>query len=97
MTTLAVALMAITITAQTAHEEIKANKYLSGSQYLDYNRRLPDKPLTPTPKGYEPFYMSHYGRHGSRWLISENSYIGPRNTLREAKELGKKGFQGEPQ
>ena len=89
MTTLAVALMAVTITAQTAREEIKANKYLSGSQYLDYNRRLPDKPLTPAPKGYEPFYMSHYGRHGSRWLIAENSYIGPRNTLREAKELGK--------
>ena len=81
--------MVVTITAQTAREEIKANKYLSGSQYLDYNRRLPDEPLTPAPKGYKPFYMSHYGRHGSRWLIAENSYIGPRNTLREAKEQGK--------
>lgn len=75
--------------AQTAREEIKANKYLSGSQYLDYNRRLPDKALTPSPKGYEPYYMSHYGRHGSRWLISDNSYTGPRDILREAKELGK--------
>ena len=88
-TTLAVVIMAVTIYAQSAREEIKANKYLSGSQYLDYNRRLPDKPLTPTPKGYEPFYMSHYGRHGSRWLISDNSYIGPRNTLRDAKDQGK--------
>ena len=83
--TLAVAMMALTVTAQTAREEIKANKYLSGSQYLDYNRRLPDKPLTPAPKGYEPFYMSHYGRHGSRWLISDNSYTGPRDVLREAQ------------
>ena len=89
ITTLAVTLTTLTINAQTAREEIKANKYLSGSQYLDYNRRLPDKPLTPAPKGYEPFYLSHYGRHGSRWLIAENSYIGPRNILRDAKEQGK--------
>ena len=76
--------------AQTARDEIKANKYLSGSQYLDYDRCiLPDKALTPAPKGYEPYYMSHYGRHGSRWLISENSYTGPRDILREAKDQGK--------
>ncbi len=79
----------LTSFAQTAREEIKANKYLSGSQYLDYNRRLPDKPLTPAPKGYEPYYLSHYGRHGSRWLISDNSYTGPRDILREARDLGK--------
>ena len=22
---------------------------------------------TPAPKGYTPFYISHYGRHGSRY------------------------------
>lgn len=26
------------------------------------------------PVGYEPFYISHYGRHGSRWLPSEERY-----------------------
>ena len=25
---------------------------------------------TPAPAGYEPFYVSHYGRHGSRYLTS---------------------------
>ena len=25
---------------------------------------------TPAPKGYEPFYVSHYGRHGSRYHTS---------------------------
>ena len=94
-TTLTIVMMALTITAQSAREEIKANKYLSGSQYLDYNRRLPDKPLTLAPKGYEPYYMSHYGRHGSRWLISENSYIGPMNVMKEAKEQGKLTALGE--
>ena len=28
---------------------------------------------TPAPKGYEPFYVSHYGRHGSRYMTSINS------------------------
>lgn len=30
--------------------------------------------LTPAPQGYKPFYISHYGRHGSRWLISPKDY-----------------------
>ena len=54
--------------AQTAREEIKANKYLSASNYLDYDNYPATAPLTPTPKGYEPYLMNHYGRHGSRWL-----------------------------
>ncbi|MBF7091642.1 histidine-type phosphatase [Flavobacterium sp. ALJ2] len=29
---------------------------------------------TPVPKGYEAFYISHFGRHGSRYLISDNDY-----------------------
>lgn len=30
---------------------------------------------TPAPKGYKPFYVSHYGRHGSRYLISDQDYL----------------------
>lgn len=29
---------------------------------------------TPTPQGYAPVYISHYGRHGSRWLPSDDRY-----------------------
>ena len=76
-------------TIPTAKEEITNNRYLAGSNYLDYDRQLPATPLTATPKGYEPFYMSHYGRHGSRWLIGENDYKNPLNTLRQAHEKGK--------
>ena len=81
--------------AQTAREEIKANHYLSGSNYLDYNRQLATEPLTPAPKGYEPFYMSHYGRHGSRWLIGEGDYNTPLTILREAHTVGKLTAEGE--
>ena len=73
----------------SAKEEIAANHFLSGSNYLDYDRQLPTKPLTPSPKNYEPYYMSHYGRHGSRWLISDGNYSRPISTLKIAKEQGK--------
>ena len=66
----------------SAKDEIAANRYLAGSNYLDYDRQLTDKALTPAPKGYEPFYMSHYGRHGSRWLIWEGDYRLPMTTSR---------------
>ncbi len=72
----------------SAKDEIAANHYLAGSNYLDYDRQLPTAQLTPAPKGYEPYYMSHYGRHGSRWLIGEGDYRHPLTTLREARDEG---------
>lgn len=52
--------------------------------YPDFN--LPK--LTPAPKGYTPFYISHYGRHGSRWLGSEAQYIRILAPLLKADSLG---------
>ncbi len=74
---------------KSAKDEITANRFLAGSNYLDYNRQLSDCSLTPSPKNYEPFYMSHYGRHGSRWLIGDGDYSRPIATLKAAKEQGK--------
>ena len=79
----------------SAKDEIVANRFLAGSNYLDYDRQLSTKPLTPAPKGYEPYYMSHYGRHGSRWLISDGNYSRPIATLKLSKELGKLTSEGE--
>lgn len=90
-----VAAMTSIMAAQTAQKEIKANKYLAASNYLDYERQLSDKPLTPSPKGYEPFYMSHYGRHGSRWLTGKTSYTSVVDPLRKAKQYGKLTAKGE--
>ena len=56
---------------QTAREEIAQNPFLSGSNHLDYDNYPATTPLTKAPKGYEPFYMSHYGRHGARWLLGD--------------------------
>lgn len=67
-----------------ARKEIHQNIRLSASNYLAYVD--PTEPLTPAPKGYEPFYLSHYGRHGSRWLIGEWEYMDAIKVLRDAHE-----------
>lgn len=81
------ALSAIGVMAQTSRQEIKAKVTLSTNNYQDYP--VPTKKLTASPRGYEPFYISHYGRHGSRWLIGKGAFDGPYNTLHTADSLGK--------
>ena len=73
--------------AQQVLEEIRNNKQLAGSNYLAYPG--PKKSLTAAPKGYKPFYISHYGRHGSRFLINPSDYSRPLQTLQHADSLGK--------
>ena len=73
----------------SAREEIRQNRYLCGSNYLDYDNAYGHDALTPAPKGYEPFYMSHYGRHGSRWLLSDGDYLSAIRPLRKGREQGK--------
>lgn len=80
-------LMAGNILAQSAKEEIGNNIRLTASNYLAY--RGPQKQLTKVPKGLKPFYISHYGRHGSRYLIGDNDYNIPLNTLSKAEKDGK--------
>ena len=79
---------------KTALEEISGNRFLAGGNNADYDR-LPRDPLTPTPKGYEPYYLSHYGRHGSRWLLNDRDYGMPVKTLTEARDSGKLTLLGE--
>ena len=44
-----------------------------GGVYYAYP--APKKPVSvKAPEGYTPFYISHYGRHGSRWLPSGSRY-----------------------
>ena len=88
---------ALTLCAQgqTAREEIRQNHFLAGSNYVDYDRQLPDFQYTKAPKGYVPFYFSHYGRHGSRWLIGTNEYERVLQPLRKARQQGKLTREGQ--
>ena len=66
--------LALTLAAQTqsAAEQLKENPrkaYGTDCPYpFDKGR------LTPAPRGYKPFYISHYARHGSRYYWSDNLY-----------------------
>ena len=81
--------------AQTAREEIRQNPWLAGSNYLEYDRQLPDFKYIKAPKGYVPFYFSHYGRHGSRWLIGKDDYERVLRPLRKARQEGKLTREGQ--
>ena len=43
-------------------------------------------PLTPAPRGYKPFYISHYGRHGSRYAWNAKTYTYFAEVLEKAHE-----------
>ena len=62
----------------------------TASNYFAYP--YPEKPLpklTKAPKGYEPFHIEHYGRHGSRWHIGDWVYPQPIKLLEPAERAGK--------
>lgn len=80
-------LIVLTTQAQTAREEINANRQLSANNYYAYPS--PTGRLKAPPKGYEPFYISTYARHGSRYLIDPNDYLFPKKVLLQADSLNK--------
>lgn len=84
---------ASTIQAQTPREDFKRDITLSASNYVAY--RGPQKQLSPAPKGYKPFYLSHYGRHGSRYMIGKAAYDVPYFSLLKAKQEGMLTPKGE--
>ena len=47
--------------------------------------------LSEVPAGYEPFYISHYGRHGSRWMTTDQRYIWICQQFEDTKNLTKLG------
>ncbi len=60
-------------------------KKMAGSVYA---YEAPTEPLTPAPKGFKPVYLTHFGRHGSRFLDNASNYDRPYNILKEADDAG---------
>ena len=58
--------------AQTSREELLSHPELTAGNYANYP--LPTGHQTPAPEGYKPFYISHYGRHGSRYMTGDKVY-----------------------
>lgn len=72
--------------AQVSREQLLANPRGTAAHYTTYPDSVP--PQTPPPTGYEPFYLSHYGRHGSRYHVSESAYAQALRPLQKAHEQG---------
>ena len=65
-------------------EEVRANPELAAG--LDRVYDFSAKASTPAPKGYEPIYIAHYGRHGSRYAYTPKTYTIPLEMLREGAQ-----------
>lgn len=71
---------------QTTRDEVYKNIHKSGGVYYIYTENIEN--YTPAPEGYTPFYISHFGRHGSRYLIEDNDYLFIMNILDKADSVG---------
>lgn len=87
------ALISTPLSAQNVREQLKENLFKAGSNYFAYP--APAKKLTPAPGGKKPFYLSHYARHGSRYLIKPKDYDNPYNVLLKAQQQGKLSAEGQ--
>lgn len=72
---------------------------IAGSMFAQYEKLggvyyaypVTKSELAEAPEGYLPFYISHYGRHGSRWLPNEERYIWVNNQFADGTRLTKLG------
>ena len=93
---LVLTLVAASLLSLTAgvRDDFKANPKLSANNYQAYPvSGFPT--LTPAPAGYEPFFINHYGRHGSRWLINDKKYAYPLRMLEKGEQCGKLTRRGQ--
>ena len=80
-------LLTVGAAAQTSRRALTRDLGRTGSNYFAYpgpSQRV----LTPAPAGYEPFYISHYGRHGSRYMTDNKYYVQAIGKLDTAAQLG---------
>ena len=89
-----IALIGVMCLMAGVRDDFKANPKLSANNYQAYpTQGFPA--LTAAPAGYEPFFINHYGRHGSRWLINGEKYSFPVELLEKGQSEGKLTRRGE--
>lgn len=78
--------------AQSPFKDICNNPSLAAGKYMAYQQ--PEEKIAEAPKGYKPFYISTFARHGSRYLTKKNKYDNPIEILSKANALGKLSNDG---
>ncbi len=82
---------------QVVLDIIREKPGYASCNYDVYPDSVPDN-LTPAPRGKCPFYISHYGRHGSRYINRRSGYEIPykmivqANGVDELTAMGKRVF-----
>ena len=61
-------LLPLQAVGQTTREAILSDPAKAGGLMYVYDYKA-ETPLSPAPKGYKPFYFSHFGRHGARYVL----------------------------
>ena len=87
------AVFTCTAYAQHPKDDIKQNIRRSANSLMAYPGPQQHQ-LTPAPQGKQPFYISHYGRHGSHHLLQKEDYDAPYQILAEAYKDGKLTAKG---
>lgn len=75
-----------TANAQTVKDLIIKKPTYASCNYDIYPDSVPDN-LTPSPAGKKPFYISHYGRHGSRYISSRSGFDTPFKMIAHADSV----------
>lgn len=73
--------------AQAVLDIIRHDPSFASTNYSIYPDSV-EHPMTPPPAGKRPFYLSHYGRHGSRFINNRSGYDIPHKMLLKADTLG---------
>ena len=81
-----VAGLSLGVLAQTSMTELRAHLDLATGNYCNYPS--PSGHITPAPTGYEPFYVTHYGRHGARYMTGDKEYKYTIGRMDTAQALG---------
>lgn len=72
MTVVALATCVAGYAASEIEKTISACPEKAGGIYFAYD--VVSDSVVPAPVGYSPVYISHYGRHGSRWPVNQKIY-----------------------
>ena len=74
LTSILTVLCALAALAQNvpALEQLKADPRKAYGTDYPYGFKM--KPITPSPRGYKPFYITGYARHGSRYYWNDRLY-----------------------
>lgn len=80
-------------TGQSLREQVLDPVTRSGGSSMSYACLAQE--YTPAPAGFEPFYINHLGRHGSRYHTSESLFPSLCSMLSSAAEAGQLTPRGE--